>query len=26
MLQVRFLDALYGLSENDIKHYLKIEG
>ena len=26
MLQVRFLDALYGLSEKDIKHYLKIEG
>ena len=26
MLQVRFLDALYGLSEKDIKHYLKLEG
>ena len=25
MLQVRFLDALYGLSEKDIKHYLRIE-
>jgi hydroxyethylthiazole kinase len=25
-LQVRFLDALYGLSEKDIKHYLKLEG
>ncbi|MGZ3580360.1 MAG: hydroxyethylthiazole kinase [Syntrophales bacterium] len=26
MLQVRFLDALYGLSENDIKNYLRLEG
>lgn len=26
MLQVRFLDALYGLSEKDIKHYLRLKG
>jgi hydroxyethylthiazole kinase len=26
MLQVRFLDALYGLSEKDIKNYLRLEG
>jgi hydroxyethylthiazole kinase len=26
MLQVRFLDALYGMAEKDIKHYLKLEG
>ena len=25
-LQVRFLDALYRISQEDINHYLKVEG